>query len=218
MRKYILTAVALMAVTGINAQDVWEMADSETATVVDSKKEKPQKKTAVSKDAKYLKGAVTEKDGKVAWTLGLDCKGMSAQQVFEKISKIFKDISKTDNQLAGSGVSVVNKKDFIVASTMYEWLVFANKFLALDRAKFQYTLIAKCSDGHLDVSMERLSYRYAEGNGGKEVKYLAEDAINDKNALNKKQTRLIPGWAKFRRKTVDRKDELFQLIAEKMKQ
>ena len=36
--------------------------------------------------------------------------------------------------------------------------------------------------------------------------------ISDDAALNKKKTRLLPITAKFRRKTVDRKDAVFSLI------
>ena len=44
---------------------------------------------------------------------------------------------------------------------------------------------------------------------------MAEEAIHDKNGLNKKKTKLTPGWARFRIKTVDRKDEVFNYIKEK---
>ena len=42
--------------------------------------------------------------------------------------------------------------------------------------------------------------------------YSAEEWITDDNAVNKKNTRLYPGTAKFRRKTIDRKDMLFETI------
>jgi len=40
-------------------------------------------------------------------------------------------------------------------------------------------------------------------------KYKAEEWITDEEAVNKKNTRLLPLSGKFRRKTIDRKDFLF---------
>ena len=63
--------------------------------------------------------------------------------------------------------------------------------------------------------MSRIYYRYEEEqNDGGRV-YKAEEWITDDNALNRKKTRLLPLSAKFRRKTIDRKDQIFDTI-EKM--
>ena len=40
----------------------------------------------------------------------------------------------------------------------------------------------------------------------------ADDWITDKHALNKKKTKLYKGSGKFRRKTIDRKDNIFGKI------
>ena len=56
--------------------------------------------------------------------------------------------------------------------------------------------------------MSRIRYWYDEARDGGE-KYTAEEWINDKMALNKKQTKLAPICGKFRRETIDLKDELF---------
>ena len=67
--------------------------------------------------------------------------------------------------------------------------------------------MAQCNDGRLEVKMTRIYYLYEEERDPQT--YKAEEWIDDKNALNKKQTKLLRGSAKFRRKTVDRKDYLF---------
>ena len=97
---------------------------------------------------------------------------------------------------------------------MKEWLVFTDKLLSLDRTKFNYTLIAYCKDNHLTVTMGRILYIYDEERVRGGYVYKAEEWINDENALNRKQTRLLPGSAKFRRKTIDRKDYIFNTIKE----
>ena len=55
--------------------------------------------------------------------------------------------------------------------------------------------------------MSRIRYVYGEGK--EQQRYKAEEWISDKEAVNKKNTRLLPLSGKFRRKTIDRKDFLF---------
>ena len=154
-----------------------------------------------------------EVDGKVEWQLDVDVPGKTADQIYSIMLNCLTDLTKTENQLEGSSVALVNKQEHIVAASIKEWLVFTDKFLMLDRTKFNYTLIAYCKDNHLTVTMGRISYRYEDNrsdDGG--YVYKAEEWINDENALNRKKTRLLPGSAKFRRKTIDRKDYLFDVI------
>ena len=58
--------------------------------------------------------------------------------------------------------------------------------------------------------MEKVRYSYREG----KEKYTAEEWITDKYALNKAQTKLVRGLAKWRRKTVDFVDDLAAGVAE----
>lgn len=206
MRITALLLSAFISVVGF-AQNVWEKPETATKVEKEVIVEKP------NPDAEYLAGAVTEKDGKVQWTLDVDVSGKDASQIYDRMYKYLSDLAKQENQLEGSGIALVNKKDKIIVASIKEWLVFKNNFLSLDRSKFYYTLVAECKDNHLTVTMSRLVYRYEEDrntNGNGVIK--AEDWINDRNALNKKQTKLLPGSAKFRRKTIDRKDYLFDNI------
>lgn len=211
------------------AQNVWEKpnADEEVTTEVTKekkakkknkkKKEKAEKEKKPKEDPKYLRGAVPVVDGKVKWSLDLDVPGKNAQELYDIMFKYMDDLTKQENQLDGSGIALVNKRDHIIVTQVREWLVFKDQFLVLDRAKFYYTLIATCSDGHVNVTMERMSYRYEENNGKEKYAYTAEEWISDDNAVNKKGTRLYRGSAKFRRKTIDRKDNLFASIATLLK-
>jgi colicin import membrane protein len=78
-----------------------------------------------------------------------------------------------------------------------------------------YNLIVTCTDGKADVTMTRIHYLYEEERNPQA--YRAEEWITDKEALNKKQTKLARISGKFRRKTIDRKDFLFNKLAELMK-
>jgi len=214
--KKILILLMLIAPMAAMAQSVWEKPDDGSETVEKQKKEK-MKDTKPNPDAKYLAGAVTEVDGKVQWTLDVDVPEKSAEQIYDIMLKVLTDLTKTENQLEGSSVSLVNKQEHIIVAGIREWMVFTDKLLSLDRTKFHYTLISYCKDGHLTLTMGRISYRYGTSSSKTDTTYKAEEWINDENALNKKQTKLLPLSAKFRRKTIDRKDYLFETISEAVK-
>lgn len=184
--------------------------------------EEPKKATEIQEEAEKKKaddknneiylaaGAVPEVDGKVQWTCDINVPGKNAQQIYDEMLRIMSKLTKEENQLERSKVALVNEQEHKIASTMQEWLVFTSTFLSLDRAKMSYILNADCEDGHVKLTMERISYVYGEG---KDTNYYkAEEWITDKNAVNKKHTRLLPMSGKFRKKTIDRKNELFKTI------
>jgi len=164
-----------------------------------------------SKDKEYLKkDAVPEINGNVVFTLDIDVPGKTAQDIYDKVYTFLDKMSQEPNQIK-SGIAIYNKKEYIVAAKYSEWLDFTKSFFILDRTEFNYTIIAKCQDGHLNMTLERISYNYEEGreNG---FKASAETLISDKYAVNKKGTKLVPGSAKFRRKTIDRKNQIFDAV------
>ena len=192
------------------AQSEWEKPNTSAVKVGDEAK---QETTRTDPDAKYLEGAVPEVDGKVEWTLDVDVPGKDAEQIYDIMLQYLTNLTKSENQLEGSCVALVNKAEHIVVANVREWLVFTDKLLALDRAKFYYTVIAYCKDGHLTVTLGRISYRYEDGGDDNDgTLYKAEEWINDENALNKKKTKMYRGPKKFRKNTIDRKDYLFDSI------
>ena len=209
MKKLITILMMAMPLAAM-AQNVWEKPKEEslekTAKVVTVKE---------NKDEKYLRGAVPIVNGDVCWTLDVDVPGKSAQDIYDKMYKTLTDLTKSEGQLEGSAVSLVNKQDHIIVASVREWLLFSSNFISLDRSKFYYTLVARCSDGHLNMTMDRISYKYEEERN-KQV-YKAEEWISDDNAVNKKNTKLYRGSAKFRRKTIDRKDQIFETVKNVLK-
>ena len=195
-----------MLPVSVMAQNVWEKPKDTVPEVV-------VKKQSENTKAKYLRGAVPVVDGMVQWELNVDMPGKSAQEIYDIMYKCLDDLTKSEGQLEGSCITLVNKEEKTIVANIREWLTFTSNFLSLDRAKFQYTLIAQCTDGHMRMTMDRIGYRYNESSTKiKEVAYTAEKLITDDKAVNKKNTRLYPGSAKFRRKTIDRKDNLFETI------
>lgn len=162
-------------------------------------------------EAKYLSGAIPEVDGKVVFTLDIDVPGKNAQQIYDITYNYLDEVSQGPDQFDESAVVLLNQKDHIIAARYKEWLTFSNSFISLDRTIFNYTVIAQCSDQHIHLTMERMNYNYEEGRSTG-FKTSAEEWITDKYGLTKKGNKLSKLSGKFRRKSIDRKDELFNGI------
>lgn len=173
--------------------------------------------TTAKVDMKYLAGAITYNDeNKIEFTLNTDANGKTAKQIYDIVLKYMSELTQNDQNIA-SRVALVNDAEHVIANTMDEWLVFSQSFISLDRTEFKYQLIARISDNHLNLSLCRIIYNYEEGRstGFKEP---AEEVISDKIALNKKQNDLAKIFGKFRRCTIDRKDQIFAELAALVKQ
>ncbi len=215
--KKVFFLVFLLCPIIIQAQSTWDKpnfnnTNEEDSTGVSKKESKKSEKYNANKDEKYLEGAVTEVDGKVEWELDLDVPGKSAEQIYDIMLKCLSDITKEKNQIQGSEVSLVNEQEHKIIATIKELLTFRNNIISIDQAKLYFVLVATCSDNHLTVQMQRISYKYDEENGKGGNYYKAEEIITDGTSLNKAKTKIVPGFAKFRRKTIDRKDEIFNTI------
>ena len=195
MKKYLL-AILLALPLAISAQDnTWEKIETEPV-----EKENP--------DAKYLaENAVPMVDGKVVFHTVINAPGKSADQIYDILLKQLEKMVQEPNQIENSVVALQNRDKHELAAVFHEWLVFKSVALSLDRTQFNYQLHVLCSDGQADVSMMRISYDYDLERNPQH--YTAEEWISDKYAINKKRTKLYPISAKFRRKTIDRKDFIF---------
>ena len=173
--------------------------------------------TTAKVDMKYLAGAITYNDeNKIEFTLDTDANGKTAKQIYDIVLKYMSELTQNEQNIA-SRVALVNDAEHVIANTMDEWLVFSQSFISLDRTEFKYQLIAKISDNHLNLSLCHIIYNYEEGRstGFKEP---AEEVISDKIALNKKQNDLAKIFGKFRKCTIDRKDQIFAELAALVKQ
>ena len=190
--------IAFVALSSLSlwAQDnTWERAEVEETEV---KKE--------LKDAKYLKGAVTEVDGKVVFSTTINAPGKTADQVFDIVKTYLTKMTGEKNQEVAR-IVIDDKEKHELGATFNEWLVFKSNPIMLDQTRMLYALKVRCSDGKADITMSNIRYIYEENR--KPQHYTAEEWISDKEALNKKGTRLLPLSGKFRRKTIDRKDYIF---------
>ena len=188
--------------------------------VVKKEEKKPVEKVngkVLKEDPKYLAGAVTTNaQGKVEFTLDTDANGKSAAQIYDIVYKYMAELTQNDNNIA-SRVALVNKNEHVIANAMDEWLVFSSSFISLDRTEIKYNLIANISDNHLHLTLGRITYNYEEGRSTG-FKDTAENIIVDKMALNKKKNDLAKIFGKFRKLTIDRKDQIFNDISALIKQ
>lgn len=182
-----------------------------------TKKETPKPATQVNgaklKEApKYLEGAITfDEQGKIVFDTEIEAPGKSAAQLYDLVFDYMSGLTQ-DKESKASRMALVNKDEHIIVNTMDEWLVFSNSFIALDRTECKYNLIAKITDGKVSLSINHINYIYEEGRQTG-FKLPAEEVIIDKVALTKKKNDLARIFGKFRKKTIDRKDQIFSEIA-----
>lgn len=182
-----------------------------------TKKETPKPAAQVNgaklkEDPKYLEGAITfDEQGKIVFDTEIEAPGKSAAQLYDLVFDYMSGLTQ-DKESKASRMALVNKDEDIIVNTMDEWLVFSNSFISLDRTECKYNLIAKITDGKVSLSINHINYIYEEGRQTG-FKLPAEEVIIDKVALTKKKNDLARIFGKFRKKTIDRKDQIFNEIA-----
>lgn len=198
MKKLFFTMLALVPLTLWAQDNTWEINEDEDV------KQEVKVKTKV--DPKYLKGAVPEVNGQVVFSKHINVPDKTASQIYDIMLQYMQRLTKTSNQIE-SQISTSDAQKHEIVGIYQEWLVFKNTALSLDRTRFFYALRAQCSDGAVDIEMMRIRYLYEEERTPQRM--TAEEWITDKESVNKKNTKLMPMSGKFRRKTIDRKDFLF---------
>ena len=171
-----------------------------------------EQKQANNEDQKYLVGAVPEVNGHVVFSTTIEAPGKSAQQIYELLHNELLAMTKEPNQIEQSRLTVEDKDKHEVVASFQEWLVFKNKPLNLDRTRFLYQIACDCKDGEANVKLNRIVYIYDEERDM--TTYKAEEWINDQYGLNKKKNKLARVSGKFRRKTIDRVDYIFNRFKE----
>ena len=198
MKKLFFTMLALVPLTLWAQDNTWEINEDEDV------KQEVKVKTKV--DPKYLKGAVPEVNGQVVFSKHINVPGKTASQIYDIMLQYMQRLTKTSNQIE-SQISTSDAQKHEIVGIYQEWLVFKNTALSLDRTRFFYALRAQCRDGVVDIEMMRIRCLYVEERTPQCM--TAEEWITDKESVNKKNTKLMPMSGKFRRKTIDRKDYLF---------
>lgn len=164
---------------------------------------------ATPEDSKYLRGAVPERDGIVTFTQTFSVPGKSQAEIYPVIQAYVRKLVADARQ--DLRTRVVSDQENTIVANVEEIMTFKKKFLNWDHCYFRYYISAVCtSDSKVELTLTKISYLYGfdnEGQGGDTFR--AEEWISDAAAINKAGTKLYPRCGKFRRKTIDRVEEIF---------
>lgn len=175
--------------------------------------EKPVEKA--NPDSKYLVGAVPVVDGRVVFETNISAPGKKASEIYRTMLRELEAMTHEEGQFEQSRIIIADSVKNEICAGYQEWLVFKNKPLALDRTRLFYNIFVTCEDGKANVRMTRIHYLYEEERNPQALK--AEEWITDEYGLKKSKEKLSRVTGKFRRKTIDRKDYLFDKFTNLLK-
>ena len=175
--------------------------------------EKPVEKN--NTDNKYLAGAVPVVDGKVVFETNISAPGKKAGEIYQTMLRELEAMTKEEGHFEQSRIISANPEKNEICAVYQEWLVFKSTALILDRTRLFYNLVVTCEDEKANVKMNRIHYLYEEERNPQTFK--AEEWITDEYGLKKSKEKLSRVTGKFRRKTIDRKDYLFDKFTNLLK-
>lgn len=161
---------------------------------------------------KYLNGAVPEENGIIVFKKAFAVADKSDAEIYEAMQSYVKNslVASAINENRTRVISEDKEGKSIVAR-VEEYMIFKKITLNLDRTRFRYQISVNVNNHKVTINVTQISYYYNEdmdGNNG--VNYKGEEWITDKVAVNKSNTKLYPRSGKFRIKTIDRVEEIFE--------
>lgn len=166
---------------------------------------------AQNDETKYLEGAVTLKNGYVEFEKSYNVPSKSQEEIFGALQNYIQNsLIDGPESLKQSRMVKTDSTNFTIVADLEEWLYFKRKAWVTHRTRFYYQIIAQAEEGRFNIIMRRIHYLYdEEERPGMAEPYHAEKWITDDMALNKEKTKLTRIAGKFRRYTIERKDEIF---------
>lgn len=160
-------------------------------------------------EERYLAGAVPVKDGKVVFSREIGAATLSKGQIYDILLKWAQSNFNGDSKR----IVYTSEANGEIAIVGEDYLVFSSTALSLDRTLMSYRLTIVCSNHSCQLEMTGIRYKYNVSYQQEPEKYLAEEWITDKQALNKDQDKLSRITGKFRRTTIDFVDKTFDSAA-----
>ena len=162
-------------------------------------------------DPKYAKGAVPEdENGRVYFEYTAPIPdGMDADRCYEMLLNWAKGRFAKPYAQAGR----ILNEDATARRCIFhvdQIIVFKSTAFVADESKISYNFSIVVKEKSFTLKMTDIKYRYEEGREGGGKIFPAEDWITDKEAYNKKGTKFLKSTGKFRIKTIDLKEVLFQ--------
>lgn len=164
----------------------------------------------------YLAGAVTTNNGFVEFKEIIAASGKSKAELFNAIKTFTqKEIIESENHLPNTRITEMNPEEGVIAASVVETLWFKRKAWTSDFAEMHYQLVFIVEDGRVEATMRNIKYGYEPMKiHGQDNLLRAEEWITDKEALSKDGKKLTKvAGKKFRTKTIDRKNQIFEAVA-----
>lgn len=171
-------------------------------------------KDNLSGTAKYGPGAVPVENGKVTFKTSIPlAAGTDLDKCYEQML----------NWAKGRFALPYARNAYIVSESpenhrfvfnVEQTLVFKSSAFESDEARIIYNFALNLSGGSCNVTLTDIKYRYEEDRYGGGMSFTAEDWITDEECYNRKKTKFLKKTGKFRIKTIDMKDLLFQRVQE----
>lgn len=169
----------------------------------------------------YMQGAIPTVDGKVVFSKTINAQGKSKSDLYKALAQwsSFRYAANTERglwndpdyfkNLEYAAVKDADSNAAKIVCQGNEEIVFSNRILAKDASQFNYILDIDIKDGTVVATISNIAYVY---NLTEEPQRLtAEEWITDEVSFTKKG-KAIKSNLKFRIKTVDTKDEIFEEI------
>lgn len=163
-------------------------------------------------DVKYLEGAVPVVDGVVTFKRMVEAPGLTRDQIFVMLHKWAETRFQGTDDMQARLLYTDPTTGQIVCQGQ-EYMVFADKLLALDRAVVSYQLTLDCSAGKCNMTVTTILYSYNTGGANGKELLRAENMITDEHTLTRKKDKLIKATGKFRIGTIDLVNQLAQDVS-----
>lgn len=168
-------------------------------------------------DERYLAGAVPTVNGYVQFDRTFTVNNSSKAAIMDSLRNyVQKELVDGEEQLPQARLTEVSVDSGIIAASIEEYMYFKRTNWQIHRVRFYYQLVLNVNDNGFTASMRRLHYRYdPEVTAGEfDEDRRAENWITDDAALSKDGRKLQRISGKFRKFTIDRKNEIFRGLAQ----
>lgn len=174
-------------------------------------------------------GAVPEKDGEVCFEKDIEVVARSKAQIMQSLQSwaSYRYMANseqgkwTDPNYFKNGdyaqVYELDEQNGVIACQGNEDMVFTNKTLSKDYCVVNYTLRLEVEDQKVHVSVTDIVYTYNFTSSDETQRRTAEEWISDSEALSRDGKEMLRGAARFRVKTIDLANELFDEVEQASK-
>lgn len=207
MRKIILAAAVMTMPLSVCAQSVWERQSHASNGDVQVTRTDPNKK--------YIDQKITlNQEGKVVFSQCITVNGKSQKDIMEAVMIYGNDlVEKATEKYPGRSIAqVIDKEKGLISVRISDEIVFSSKILGKDFSRINYNLIFTCNNNEILVEMQNITYDYEEQR--KHEHLIAEEIIIDDIAVNRNKNKLERYYGKFRRATIEYRDNIFREINE----